>query len=178
MLPQSDQLAWRRVHIPHRVRAAIALRDMEQSILRVNTWIRPELSTPDHKVYWRCAADSIWEGRLAATRWLIAFIGISQKDGKPARPNNNRQATDVYIEHFDPGNTNLFDLLKPEAHLLAAVWTGCSQASSHATHNSNHPTVDDVVLSKALVVIVNHLQDTIYLKAGENIRDYVLEPVP
>ena len=176
MLKPSDQADWRTRHIPHRVRAAIARLNMEPSILRVRAFVNPELPTADHRVYWRCSTDSIWEGRLAATRWLIEFVGIYQQKGKPARP--SKRDVDVQIGDFDPGLSSLFDLSKPEACLLADVWKGCSQACSHATHNSNHPSVNEAVLSKTLGIIVRHLQDTICVQAGDNIRDYVLEQVP
>ena len=114
---------------------------------------------------------------MAATRWLIEFVGIShsERSGKPARP--KKYPADVRIDDFAPGSSNLFDLSKRDARLLADVWKGCSQASGHATHGSNHPSVKETVLSKALEVIVDHLQDTIYLHAGEQLRDYVLEPI-
>jgi len=35
----------------------------------------------------------------------------------------------------------------------------------------------DLKLPEALTPIVKHLQNTIYQKAGKNLRDYVLEPV-
>jgi hypothetical protein len=141
MLSPGDQADWRRTHIPHRVRAAIARLDMQQSILQVNTLLDPDRLTPDRKVYWRCSTDSIWEGRLAATRWLIEFLGICQKSGKPARP--KKLHADVQLDDFNPGSNSLFDLSKPDACLLADVWKGCSQASSHATHGSNHPPVNE-----------------------------------
>jgi hypothetical protein len=176
MLSPSDQADWRRRHIPHRVRAAIARLDMHQSILRVNALVDPELPTADHRIYWRCSTDSIWEGRLATTRWLIEFVGIKRdENGKPTKCEKKRGSKDVRIDDLDGGKP--FDPSNPDAQLLADVWKGCSQASSHATHGSNHPTVNEPVLSKALGVIVQHLQDTLYLQAGENIRDYVLEPV-
>ena len=83
-MDQHEQDKWITMHIPHRVRAAIARIDMENSLLRVNTLIDPALPTNEAKIYWRCATDSIWEGRLAATRWLIEFVGIQQdKNGNP-----------------------------------------------------------------------------------------------
>ena len=76
-----------------------------------------------------------------------------------------------------PGN--LFDLLNPNARANADVWKGCSQASSHATTSSNHPSVREPDLRKALSTwscITS--EETIYHAAGENIRDYVLERAP
>jgi hypothetical protein len=65
-----------------------------------------------------------------------------------------------------------------EGQLLANVWKGCSQASSHATNAYSHPSVSDKKeLPEALKIILDHLQKTIYQKSGKNIRDYVLEHV-
>ena len=73
-------------HIPHRVRAAIARLPMENSISGRRQLSIPSAGPSRTCIYWRCATDSIWEGRLAATRWLIEFVGIKQgKDGNPAR---------------------------------------------------------------------------------------------
>jgi hypothetical protein len=56
------------------------------------------------------------------------------------------------------------------------VWKGCSQASSHATNEQNHPAVSDrKELPEALTVVLNHLQETINDRAGMEVRDYVLK---
>jgi hypothetical protein len=176
MLSKTDQAKWRRKHIPHRVRAGIARLDMRQSILKVFPFVDPNPTsmTSEDRIYWRCSTDSIWEGRLAATRWLIGFIGVSQKEnGAPGRP--AQRDKDLNIEKLDGGV--LFDLNTQKARFLAKIWKGCSQASSHATHKSNHPKVNEKQLSKALAVVVKHLQDTVYKQAGETLRNYVLEAV-
>jgi hypothetical protein len=77
---QSERIA---IHIPHRVRAGIALPPTGHSLLGVKASIDPGLPTDRDWVYWRCATDSISVGRLAATRWLIEFVGIKRNsDGK------------------------------------------------------------------------------------------------
>lgn len=171
-----EQSEWIARHIPHRVRAAIARLNMEGSLLRVEAIIGPQLRTDEDKIYWRCSTDSIWEGRLAATRWLIEFVGIKQDgEGKPAVCKKNFPK-DVRIDDFDGGK--LLDHSTREGQLLANVWKGCSQASSHATNAYNHPPVSDRKdLPEALKIILDHLQNTIYQTAGKNIRDYVLEHV-
>ena len=103
MLAATDQTEWRREHIPHRVRAAIALLDMEESILRVKDSCKSATPNRDHEIYWRCSTDfSIWEGRLAATRWLIELAGVCQKRpaGNSPAP-SRRKPTDVFLEDFD-----------------------------------------------------------------------------
>ena len=176
MLSASDQITWRHIHIPHRVRAGIARLDMRNSRLGVSTVIDPALYTPEQRIFWRCSTDSIWEGRFAATRWLIELIGVAQsKDGSLLRP-KRYLATDVLIDRFDGGFSNLFDLSTPEASFLAEIWKGCTQASFHVTHESaGHPDVREPRLMKALAIAIDHLQKTIYQAAQENICDYVLE---
>ena len=81
---------------------------------------------------------------------------------------------DVRIDDLDGGE--LFDLCNPSARLLADVWKGCSQASSHATSQYNHPAVSDrKELPDALTIVLNHLQETIYNRAGKKVRDCVLK---
>ena len=53
----------------------------KNSVLQVTATIDPQCRTEQDRIYWRCATDSIWEGRLAATRWLIEFVGIKQGRG-------------------------------------------------------------------------------------------------
>jgi hypothetical protein len=173
-MEQHEQSEWIGTHIPHRVRAAIARIDMENSLLRVKAFIDPALQTDEDKIYWRCSTDSIWEGRLAATRWLIEFVGIKEKDGNPVACQKRRK-DDVRIDDFNGGD--VLDPSTPNGRRLADVWKGCSQAASHATNAYTHPSLDDrTVLPEALKIILNHLQDTIYDKASKKLRDYVLVP--
>jgi len=169
-----EQSEWMTKHIPHRVRAAIARLNLEGSFLRVNASIDPELRTEVDKIYWRCATDSIWEGRLVATRWLIEFVGIRQ-DGKgnPAVFEKSKFGQDIRIDDFDGGI--LLGHSTHEGQLLANVWKGCSQASSHATNAYSYPPVSDKKeLPEALKIILDHLKNTIYEKAGKEFCDYVL----
>jgi hypothetical protein len=169
-----EQNEWMTKHIPHRVRAAIARLNLEGSFLQVNASIDPELRTEVDKIYWRCATDSIWEGRLAATRWLIEFVGIKQdSNGNPAVFNKSNPDQDVRIDDFDGGT--LLGHSTHEGQLLAKVWKGCSQASSHATRAYSHPSVSDKEeLPEALKIILNHLKNTTYENAGKKFCDYVL----
>ena len=176
-MPTLDQHRWITEHIPHRVRAACArLPHLEQSLLRVKAFIDPsELKTEEEQIYWRCATDAIWEGRLAVIRWLIEFVGVKQdNNGNPSeKKKGEKNVNDVLINDFDGGSK--LDLSTAEAKFLANVWKGCSQASSHATDGSNHPPVSDQEeLPQALTIIVDHLQNTIYGKANKNLRDFVL----
>ncbi len=173
LMDQNEQREWIDRHIPHRVRAAAARLNLEESLLRVRALVDPVRRTDEDEIYWRCATDSIWEGRLAAIRWLIEFVGIKQgRSGNPAVCQKSFRE-DVRIDDFDGGR--LVDCSTPEGRHLASVWKGCSQASSHATNAYNHPSVNDKKdLPEALKIILNHLQNTIYQRAAKNIRDYVL----
>jgi hypothetical protein len=147
---------------------------MKNSVLGVQAII--DRAPSQDKIFWRCSTDSITEGRRAATRWLIEFVGIQQdKNGNAVRPSNSRPY-DVCIADFD--GCRLLDLSTPDGKLLAEVWMGCTRASSHATNAYNQPGADDVALRDALVIILNHLQDTIYRAAGKKLRDcvFVAEP--
>jgi hypothetical protein len=116
-----EQAQWLATHIPHRVRAAIARLPMENSILRGTATIDPHCRTEQDHIYWRCATDSIWEGRLAATRWLIEFVGIKQDDAGQAavcRKSKKFGGKDVRIDDLDGGV--LLDHRALEAHFSAA----------------------------------------------------------
>jgi hypothetical protein len=52
-MDQHEQREWITKHIPHRVRAAIARMNMENSLLRVKAFIDPEPRTEEDKIYWR-----------------------------------------------------------------------------------------------------------------------------
>jgi hypothetical protein len=111
------------------------------------------------------------EGRRVAMRWLIEFVGVGGRDkqGKVGPP-VERKLTDVRINMIDGGTP--IDLDSAEAEILADVRRGCEQASGHPTRGTNHPTVDDAALDKALRIIVKHLERTIY--AGRA-RDLITE---
>jgi hypothetical protein len=173
-LEKMDQLEkgeWLCRHIPHRVRAATAFLDMRDSLLNVEALIgRPQ---EVNAIYWRCAMDSIWEGRLAATRWLIEFIGIKRDENKmPTEHRKRKNSPDVQINEFDGGD--FFDKNDSNATKLADMWKGCAQASSHATRKSNHPDINETALRDSLKIVLQHLQDTIYHHAGKRLRDHVL----
>lgn len=174
-LDGTAQTEWRHANIPHRIRAAGARLDLSHSILGVYAYFDPPTPTEELKIYRRFETDSIWEGRFAAMRWLIEFIGISQRrDGKPGRPSRKDGSPDVRIDQFDGGW--LFQDKHQAADFLAAIWKGCSQASSHPTHDSHHADISEAKLAKALALIAQHLQDTVYNHAGEELRSFVVSP--
>lgn len=141
----SDQEKWRAQHIPHRLRVCLAGSPLQKELMveKIGTY---------------CILAAALEGRMAAIRWLIEFVGIRDCKGEPGRP--NRYRTDVSITFIQGGKE--IDLSSPEAATLARVWKGCSQASGHPTQDTNHPPVSGAVLDEALKIIVSHLKQTIY----------------
>lgn len=150
---------WLCEHIPHRLRAALARLGRPVALFDTadTASLDPSLQTPDDEIRWRCATDAIWEGRLAAMRWLIAFVGVKQpkmtKDGKRCHPD------DLWIG--DLGGRPM-DRHTDDAKYLDCVWKGCTQGGSHATHESRHPRVDEDELARALGIIVRHLDEQLY----------------
>jgi hypothetical protein len=74
-----------------------------------------------------------------------------------------------------PGGREI-DLDSDEAKILCRVWKACSQASSHATHDSRHFPVDANTLEEALRIIVSHLDKTVYSAGQEAVSTNLAEP--
>jgi len=164
-----DQSDWLQKHIPHRVRAALARVPLQEDLLN-----HQQYQSKKKEIEKRCEGDAIWEGRLAATRWLIEFIGVSaKKNGQPKLP--SRHSRDARID--DLGG-KIFDLNCSDARVLAKIWLGCSQGSSHATHASGHPPVNEKEISKALKIVMKHLDKQLYSGAGQTIASFALQPNP
>jgi hypothetical protein len=123
----NDHDDWLHHHVPYRIRAGLAGLSFASEFLP---------ATADDALRARfaeaCLQNAACEGRMAAIRWLIDFIGIHDKQGKPARPHRWGDH-DVSITSL-PGGSEI-DLDSNEAETLRRVWKGCSQASSHATHD-------------------------------------------
>lgn len=91
----ADEKEWLEKHIPHRVRACLATHPLRSRYLPAVGLKDPvrasgEATSVEAKIIRRCELAAIGEGRLAAVRWLIEFVGI--KGGK----------RDVGVAHF-PG---------------------------------------------------------------------------
>lgn len=164
-----DKTDWLETHIPYRVRAALARIPLQVELLKL-----PQFLPAKSRIETRCEGDAIWEGRLAATRWLIEFIGVSaDQSGKPKIP--ARWPHDARVD--DIGG-KVFCLSRPEAVVLANVWLGCSKASSHATNASGHPPVNEKEISDALRIVMAHLDQELYSGAGQKIAAIALRPNP
>jgi hypothetical protein len=148
-----DQDQWLSEHIPHRLRACLTGLRFEEELM-------PETANKETQdsIRARCLLTAVWEGRMAAIRWLIEFVGIRDFKGKPGHPKPRK--TDVSITSIQGGKS--IDPSSPDGAFLASVWKGCSQASGHPTQDTNHPPVDPKALDKAMRIIVRHLEDTIY----------------
>jgi hypothetical protein len=149
----SDEQAWLGQHIPHRLRACLTWLPLQSELLTTITDANAHAS-----IMHRCFLHTVSEGRMAAMRWLIEFVGIRDVNGKPEQPKLRK--TDVSISFIQGGKP--IDIDSTEAMFLAKVWKGCSQASGHPTQDTNHPDVDPKTLDKALRIIVGHLKRTIY----------------
>lgn len=169
-LNTTDQRRWLTKHIPHRIRAALpGLRKMKAP------WnVKMGFDSNADAITRRCIGDSVWEGRLAALRWLILFVGVSEKSGLPVRPKPHSSGTDVFIEDIAGGKP--VDLVSRKAKYLAQIYKGCSQASSHATDRTKHPKVNERQLVKALSLVLDHLQRTIYAQNRRTITLHTLTP--
>jgi hypothetical protein len=113
-----------------------------------------------------CIGRSVDEGRKAAMRWLIEFVGVAMdnktRNPKEPVPLRGHEDEQVLIDRFDHGQ--LFDLNnnKGDALILAKVWKGCAQASLHPTTNTGHDPVDPKDLAMALKIVVAHLERYLY----------------
>jgi hypothetical protein len=82
----------------------------------------------------------------------------------PKRPKIFSKHEHVWIKQFGP--RKLFPLKNRDARILADSWKGCTQASTHATTNTTHPTVDPPELAEALSIVLEHLEKNLYLPNG------------
>jgi len=94
------------------------------------------------------------------------FVGIQERNGVAVEA-TLRLTTDMRIDAISGGV--LMDTNAPEALILARVWKGCSQATSHPTQDTNHPDVSEEPLAEALHIIIYHLEKTIYAANGRNL---------
>ena len=159
MLPD-DQKKWLDYHIPYRVHASLAELPLQDEIIRILG------EGHRRKIEERCNVSARMQGRLAAIRWLIEFIGVQDCRGKPGRPRkSSSNSTDISISQIQGGEE--FDLSLPEAEKLRQVWKGCAQAVGHPTDRTNHPPVNEKELDEALRIIRAHLESTIYATSNQ-----------
>ena len=164
----SAQSEWLGQHIPHRLRASLAQTVMLENMVAAQYPSKKERA----KKLKFCLDMAAWEGRHAATRWLIDFVGVNGDSNGSPTESSRRKGKKAHVHDVDitdlPGGV-YFPLGTSDAELLGAVWKGCSQATSHATSGSNHPSVARDKISQAVLVVVRHLNDTIYKEAGAEV---------
>jgi len=170
-LTVQERETWLREHIPHRVRACLAITSRLGTLLGgLPQWI---VNSGAEKIARRCETDAIWEGRICSMRWLIEFVGLTEdKNGNPIT-RLKPKPSDFGIDDLR-GTT--ISPASPEASILAKVWKGGTQGSSHPTHQSGHPIVNESELDAALKVIMDHLDKTIYANAPTKIAVLALQP--
>ncbi len=89
-----------------------------------------------------------WEGRHAAARWLVEFVGVAaDKDARPKRSSSRQAREDGKpkkgshdVDICDLPGGKYFPLTGSDAETLARYWKGVSQATSHATNGSIYPS--------------------------------------
>jgi hypothetical protein len=173
-----DQAEWLNHHLRSRVQASIA------GTQYLKEYLDSGAGTPERnqRLLTACFNQAVWEGRHAALRWLIEFVGIqanakweavsTMKRQATEDPSNAKLAEKMKKKRFDvdimdmPGGA-YFSLHGPKAKLLAEMWLGCTQATSHATHGSNHPDPKEPRLSETAGILAEHLQKTVYANAKQ-----------
>jgi hypothetical protein len=168
---------WLGQDIPHRLRAALSLSPLLEEMLLKALPDDPQAREAKAKF---CLEMGAWEGTFVATRWLIEFVGVNgDAAGNPIEsrrrmerrlPPNKKPRHGFDVDIMDMPGGDYIDLTTANAKLLGAVWKGCSQASAHATHGSNHPSIARDRLTDALRIVVNHLQRTVFNHAGRQVQ--------
>ena len=168
------------------VQRALLLRDIPHRICASLTWLKkmegdwamppdPKWQDKEDRFHIYCVGRSVDEGRKAAMRWLIEFVGVAMnnrtRNPKKPEPLPGHEDEQVLIERLDHGK--LFDLNHSDAVILAKVWKGCSQASMHPTIDTGHDPVDPDDLAKALAIVIEHLKKNLYEPNGFNLLDVV-----
>lgn len=163
--PQRDSNRWLTEHIPYRIRAGVCA-----SRLMIRYGLESlDLQTTASGL---CYHHAIHQGRMAAIRWLIEFIGIK---GKRERGQLRAVASDAARNmRLDFGIGKLGAPYFPTEHhsaiKLAEVWESCARAVGHPTEGTVHD-VEDETLASAMELILDHLERTIYAPPKRSMKD-------
>jgi len=168
----AEKEAWLVQHVPHRICAALSWLPMPEK------WavLRPVLPNRDFNVW--CVDRTVDEGRKAAMRWLIEFIGVILKPGKPAEkekaaaPTPHLNGKSVTIRQV---GGIMFDTTHQDALKLAKIWQACSQASLHPTMDTKHDPLGPTDLASALQIVLAHLETALYTPRGRDLFKIVHE---
>jgi hypothetical protein len=131
----------------------------------------PVLSNRDFHVW--CIGRSVDEGRKAAMRWLIEFVGVIANDnGDPIAVKPHKNGKSVMIQQV---GGRMFDTNSQDARKLAKIWQACTQASLHPTTDTNHHPLDPDDLATALEIVIAHLETDLYKPSGHDLLKIVRE---
>ena len=164
---------WLTLHIPHRLRVAIARLGRDVPLFDTQPW-NPKPSSVEDRIKRRCETDAIYEGRLVATRCLIEFVGIKMdRSGRPCEKCHDDRDLRMCDIRLNP-KPKLIGPDDPNADNLAKVWKGCSQACVHAGNGGPQKyRVEEDDLAAALRIIIPHLNEELYKARDLDIREYV-----
>jgi len=166
----SEKEDWLMQHVPHRICAALAWLPMP------GKWAvprPPDLPNRDFRVW--CVDRCVDEGRKAAMRWLIEFVGVTldrNDEPAPTKPHENGKSVTI-------GQVGgiMFDTKtkRQDARKLAKIWQACTQASLHPTADTNHAPLEPDDLANALCIVIDHLETALYRPRGRDLRKIVRE---
>jgi hypothetical protein len=132
---------------------------------------RPVLPNRDFNVW--CVDRTVDEGRKAAMRWLIEFVGIRlDKNDNVARPIAHDNGKSVTIEQ---AGGRMFETSSEDVRKLAKVWQVCSQASGHPTMDTSHDPLDPGDLASALKIVIAHLEAALFNPSRRDLWKIVRE---
>ena len=113
-----------------------------------------------------CVDRCVDEGRKAAMRWLIEFVGVRpdtrpDQDNAPLPTVPNPNGKSVTIAQV---GGSMFDIEtnREDAWKLARISRACAQASAHPTVDTNHASVKPHDLADALSIVIGHLETALY----------------
>lgn len=155
---------WRHQHIQTRMFALQAnlqmLREKQQQLAADRQFELYQLE---------CLFHAGWEGRHAAARWLIEFVGVTGLRNGKAVGGDQSGAAEHDFRVSDLGG-QCIDLNSDGATKLARLRKDINKATSHPTHASGHDPISEARLNEAALIIKEHLQATLYAPAGETLR--------
>ena len=162
-LDNTEKEAWLMQHVPHRVCAALAWLPMPEK------WAVPRpTDLPNRNLSVWCVDRCVEEGRKAAMRWLIEFVGVTfdakKNEAVPPRPHPNGKS----VTMAQVGGIN-FDTKRQDARKLAKIWEACTQASLHPTADTNHEPLKKRDVAGALCIVIDHLETALYTPSGRDL---------
>jgi hypothetical protein len=160
-LSPAEQTEWLEQHIRSRALAALSKPELVRSWLantpRDQTALKRELM---------CVLQSSWEGRHAAIRWLIEFVGNCDYRGSKylaPTPHTRGREHSFRITGLPGGRPIVF------SEELADIYSALTKATAHPTRDSKHSPISSDRLKKAAQQVIDHLQKTVYAEVGKSL---------